>query len=41
VPNVNPHNNPHAANENLRLGNLWDGIGVFAGLMACLSAEWE
>ena len=37
VPIVNHDNNQHAANENLRLGNLWDGIGVFGMLMARLA----
>ena len=32
VPIVNHDNNQHAANENLRLQNLWDGIEVFAAL---------
>jgi acetylornithine deacetylase/succinyl-diaminopimelate desuccinylase-like protein len=32
VPIANFDNNQHAANENLRLQNLWDGIEVFAGL---------
>ena len=34
VPIVNHDNNQHAANENLRLQNLWDGIEVYAALMA-------
>jgi acetylornithine deacetylase/succinyl-diaminopimelate desuccinylase-like protein len=33
VPIVNHDNNQHAANENLRIQNLWDGIEVFAALM--------
>ncbi|HEX8169906.1 MAG TPA: M20/M25/M40 family metallo-hydrolase [Thermoanaerobaculia bacterium] len=33
LPIVNHDNNQHAANENLRLQNLWDGIEVFAGVM--------
>ena len=33
VPIVNHDNNQHAANENLRLQNLWDGIQIFAALM--------
>ena len=42
VPNVgvsiaNPDDNQHAANENLRLGNLWDGIEIYAGLLADLN----
>lgn len=34
VPIVNHDNNQHSSNENLRLQNLWDGIEVFAALMA-------
>jgi acetylornithine deacetylase/succinyl-diaminopimelate desuccinylase-like protein len=37
VPIVNHDNNQHAAHENLRLRNLWDGIEVFAQLFARLS----
>ena len=33
VPTVNHDNNQHAANENLRLQNLWDAIEIFAALM--------
>ena len=36
VPIVNHDNNQHAANENLRLQNLWDGIELFAALFAGL-----
>jgi acetylornithine deacetylase/succinyl-diaminopimelate desuccinylase-like protein len=36
VPTVNHDNNQHAANENLRLQNLWDGIEVYAALIARL-----
>jgi acetylornithine deacetylase/succinyl-diaminopimelate desuccinylase-like protein len=38
VPTVNHDNNQHAAWENLRLQNLWDGIEAFAGLFARL--DW-
>ncbi len=41
VPIVNHDNNQHAANENLRLQNLWDGIEVYAALMARLGAVWD
>ncbi|HJX28495.1 MAG TPA: M20/M25/M40 family metallo-hydrolase, partial [Thermoanaerobaculia bacterium] len=41
VPTVNHDNNQHAAYENLRLRNLWDGIEVFAALFAGLGANWE
>jgi acetylornithine deacetylase/succinyl-diaminopimelate desuccinylase-like protein len=33
VPIANYDNNQHAENENVRLGNLWDGIETFAALM--------
>ena len=36
LPIANHDNNQHAANENLRLQNLWDGIDVYAGLLAGL-----
>jgi acetylornithine deacetylase/succinyl-diaminopimelate desuccinylase-like protein len=35
---ANYDDNQHARNENLRLGNLWDGIEVYAGLLA--DFEW-
>ena len=41
VPIVNHDNNQHAADENLRLGNLWEGIALYAGLMARLGPIWE
>src|SRR5215210_106367 len=41
VPIVNHDNNQHAANENLRLRNLWDGIEVFAQLFARLGPAWR
>jgi acetylornithine deacetylase/succinyl-diaminopimelate desuccinylase-like protein len=34
VPIVNHDNSQHAANENLRLQNLWDGIDTYAALLA-------
>lgn len=37
-PIVNHDNNQHAANENLRLQNLWDGIEIFAAFFAGLEA---
>lgn len=36
LPIANHDNNQHAANENLRLQNLWDGIEIFAALFAGL-----
>lgn len=38
VPIVNHDNNQHGVDENLRLQNLWDGIEVYAALMARL--DW-
>lgn len=40
VPTVNADNSQHAPNENLRLQNLWDGIGVVAEIMTGLGREW-
>jgi len=39
LPIVNHDNNQHAADENLRLQNLWDGIEIFAALFATLDAK--
>ena len=36
-PIANHDNNQHAANENLRLQNLWDGIDVFAAFFSQLN----
>ncbi len=38
LPVVNHDNNQHAANENIRLQNLWDGITTYAAMMAKL--DW-
>ena len=35
-PIVNHDNNQHAANENVRIQNLWDGIEMFAALFTNL-----
>ena len=40
VPIVNHDNNQHAANENLRLQNLFDGIQVYAAIIAHLGRVW-
>jgi acetylornithine deacetylase/succinyl-diaminopimelate desuccinylase-like protein len=40
LPIVNHDNNQHAANENLRLQNLFDGIEVYGGVLARLGQEW-
>jgi acetylornithine deacetylase/succinyl-diaminopimelate desuccinylase-like protein len=36
VPIANHDNNQHAPNENLRVANLWQGIEIYAALMAGL-----
>jgi acetylornithine deacetylase/succinyl-diaminopimelate desuccinylase-like protein len=41
LPTVNHDNSQHAANENLRLQNLWDGMVVYAGIMADLGKRWS
>ena len=40
LPIVNHDNSQHAANENLRLQNLWDGMVVYAGIMTDLGKRW-
>jgi acetylornithine deacetylase/succinyl-diaminopimelate desuccinylase-like protein len=37
LPIVNHDNNQHAANENQRLQNLWDGIETYAAMLATLN----
>lgn len=41
IPIVNHDNNQHAADENLRLQNLWDGIEIYASLLARLGEGWD
>jgi acetylornithine deacetylase/succinyl-diaminopimelate desuccinylase-like protein len=41
VPIANHDDNQHAANENLRLQNLWDGIEIFAGILTGTEANWR
>lgn len=41
LPIVNHDNNQHAQNENLRLRNLFDGIQVYAGVIARLGNYWQ
>jgi acetylornithine deacetylase/succinyl-diaminopimelate desuccinylase-like protein len=40
LPIVNHDNNQHAANENLRLQNLFDGIEVYAGVLSRMGELW-
>jgi acetylornithine deacetylase/succinyl-diaminopimelate desuccinylase-like protein len=37
LPVVNHDNNQHAANENIRLQNLWDGITTYAAMLSELN----
>jgi acetylornithine deacetylase/succinyl-diaminopimelate desuccinylase-like protein len=37
VPLANADNNQHAANENLRIKNLWEGIDIYAALLTQVS----
>jgi acetylornithine deacetylase/succinyl-diaminopimelate desuccinylase-like protein len=41
VPTVNADNSQHAPNENLRVGNLWDGIALVAAMVTELAPAWE
>ena len=38
VPIANYDNSQHAPNENIRLKEFWEGIEIYAGLMARLGA---
>ncbi len=40
LPIANYDNNQHAADENLRVGNLWDGIETYAALLAGMGRTW-
>ena len=40
LPIANYDDNQHAADENLRVGNLWDGIELYAGLLASIGHTW-
>lgn len=39
LPIANYDENQHAANENLRVQNLWDGVETMAALHECLSLD--
>ncbi len=41
VPIANYDDNQHAANENLKLKNLWEGISLFAGIYQRLGEYWK
>jgi acetylornithine deacetylase/succinyl-diaminopimelate desuccinylase-like protein len=38
---ANFDNNQHGANENVRLQNLWDGIELYAAMLARIGGEWR
>ncbi len=40
LPIVNHDNNQHSSNENLRLKNLFDGVLVYAGVVARVGSYW-
>ena len=40
-PIANHDNNQHGPDENIRLQNLWDGIEMFAGILAKLGKQWR
>jgi hypothetical protein len=41
VPIANYDDNQHAANENLKLKNLWEGTLLFAGIYQRLGEYWK
>ncbi len=41
VPMANSDNNQHAANENLRIQNLWDAIELYATIFVRLGPLWR
>lgn len=41
LPIVNHDNNQHSNNENLRMANLFDGVLVYAGVLANLGTYWR
>jgi acetylornithine deacetylase/succinyl-diaminopimelate desuccinylase-like protein len=41
LPIVNYDNNQHGPNKNIRLRNLWDGVAMFAAIMARLDEQWK
>lgn len=41
LPIANFDNNQHAANENIRLENLWQGIRMYAAIFSSLGRQWR
>jgi acetylornithine deacetylase/succinyl-diaminopimelate desuccinylase-like protein len=40
LPIANYDDNQHAADENLRIKNLWDGIETYAALLTGMGKTW-
>ena len=40
LPIVNYDNNQHAADENLRIQNLWEGIETYVALLSGMGKSW-
>ena len=40
LPMANYDNNQHASNENLRIGNLWNAIEMYVGVMGRIGDYW-
>lgn len=40
LPIANYDDNQHAADENLRIANLWDGIELYSALLAGIGRQW-
>ena len=40
LPIANYDNNQHGENENIRIGNLWDGIEIYAAMIAKFGAKF-
>jgi acetylornithine deacetylase/succinyl-diaminopimelate desuccinylase-like protein len=41
LPIANYDNNQHAANENIKLKNLWEGIELYAAILGKLGEYWK
>ena len=40
LPMANYDDNQHAADENLRIQNLWDGIEMYSAILATIGSKW-
>jgi len=41
LPLANHDNNQHAENENIRLGNLWNAMRIYAAVLAGFGAQQD